>query len=51
MLDTGQVARASDIDVICIVALGFPRYRGGPMFLAAHSGGRADGVPETAAQN
>ena len=34
LLEQNWVNRESDIDVICIAGLGFPRYRGGPIFLA-----------------
>ncbi len=29
----GVIARPSDVDVICIAGYGFPKYRGGPVFL------------------
>ncbi|RMH48563.1 MAG: 3-hydroxyacyl-CoA dehydrogenase family protein, partial [Alphaproteobacteria bacterium] len=34
ILDEGIAARASDIDVVLVNGYGFPRWRGGPMFLA-----------------
>ncbi len=34
ILDEGGAARASDIDTICFLRHGFPRYRGGPLFYA-----------------
>lgn len=40
MLQAGQVARTSDIDVLAVHELGFPRHRGGPMH-AAHTMGEA----------
>ena len=35
LVSSGQVLRASDVDVILVAELGFPRFRGGPMFQAA----------------
>ena len=37
-LQGGQAHRASDIDLAAVLALGFPRSRGGPMFQADRSG-------------
>src|SRR6266542_689692 len=34
LLDEGIAQRASDIDVVYLTGYGFPRYRGGPLFLA-----------------
>ncbi|KNG92330.1 3-hydroxyacyl-CoA dehydrogenase NAD-binding domain-containing protein [Pseudaestuariivita atlantica] len=34
ILDEGIAARASDIDVAMVAGFGFPRWRGGPMFLS-----------------
>lgn len=34
LLAQGLVRRASDIDIICVTGLGFPGYRGGPMWYA-----------------
>ncbi|RJG08282.1 enoyl-CoA hydratase/isomerase family protein [Massilia cavernae] len=33
MLRANTAARAGDIDIACVMALGFPRSRGGPMYL------------------
>ncbi len=38
ILDEGIALRASDIDVVMINGYGFPRWRGGPMFLADEIG-------------
>ena len=35
LVSSGQALRASDVDVILVAELGFPRFRGGPMFQAA----------------
>lgn len=37
LVTEGRLRRPSDVDVLCIAALGFPRHRGGPMFLADHA--------------
>ena len=34
LLDEGIAQRASDIDMVMILGYGFPRWRGGPMFMA-----------------
>ena len=34
ILDQGIAIRASDIDIVMILGYGFPRWRGGPMFMA-----------------
>ena len=34
LVEEGTVARASDIDVVCLNGYGFPAHRGGPMFHA-----------------
>jgi 3-hydroxyacyl-CoA dehydrogenase len=34
LIDEGVARRAGDIDVLCVLGLGFPRYRGGPMYWA-----------------
>ena len=39
ILDEGIARCAEDIDVVMINAFGFPRWRGGPMFMAQHSAG------------
>ena len=36
ILDAGIAASASDIDLVQVHGYGFPRWRGGPMFLRAH---------------
>jgi 3-hydroxyacyl-CoA dehydrogenase len=33
MKSEGLIARTSDVDVICVAGHGFPKYRGGPVFL------------------
>ncbi|MCW7541716.1 3-hydroxyacyl-CoA dehydrogenase NAD-binding domain-containing protein [Aquabacterium sp. A7-Y] len=38
MLEEGSVARASDIDLVCVCGHGFPAHRGGPMFHADEVG-------------
>jgi 3-hydroxyacyl-CoA dehydrogenase len=38
ILDEGIAARGSDIDVVWTSGYGFPRWRGGPLFLADHIG-------------
>lgn len=38
ILDEGIALRASDIDVVMVNGYGFPRWRGGPMFLADEIG-------------
>jgi len=38
ILDEGIALRASDIDVVMINGYGFPRWRGGPMFMADRLG-------------
>ncbi|XP_041366322.1 peroxisomal bifunctional enzyme-like isoform X2 [Gigantopelta aegis] len=37
-LEDGVVAKAEDVDVIWLYGLGFPRYRGGPLFYASQLG-------------
>lgn len=37
VLDEGIARTAEDIDVVMVNGYGFPRYRGGPMFLARTS--------------
>lgn len=37
ILDEGVAQSADDIDVVMVNAYGFPRWRGGPMFMAAQS--------------
>jgi enoyl-CoA hydratase/carnithine racemase len=37
-LDAGIVARASDVDVVCVNGCGFPGWRGGPLFYADRVG-------------
>jgi 3-hydroxyacyl-CoA dehydrogenase len=37
ILDEGIAARASDIDLVQVYGYGFPRWRGGPMFLRART--------------
>ncbi len=37
VLDEGIAQRASDIDMVMILGYGFPRWRGGPMFMAANT--------------
>jgi len=41
ILEEGIALRASDIDVVMVNGYGFPRWRGGPMFLADEIGVRA----------
>ncbi len=41
ILDEGIALRASDIDVVMVNGYGFPRWRGGPMFLADEIGVKA----------
>lgn len=48
-IEAGEVARASDVDAIAVNRLGFPGWRGGPMFYADRTGlskvvGRLNGV-------
>ncbi|WP_327754878.1 enoyl-CoA hydratase-related protein (plasmid) [Sphingobium sp. SJ10-10] len=38
MLDESVVLRASDIDMVAVLAIGWPAYRGGPMFWADRTG-------------
>ncbi len=38
IIEEGIAERASDIDVVCLTAYGFPRWRGGPMFYAEQRG-------------
>nr|WP_323752972.1 3-hydroxyacyl-CoA dehydrogenase NAD-binding domain-containing protein [Marinobacter sp.] len=38
ILEEGIAQRPSDIDVVYLCGYGFPSYRGGPMFYAAHRG-------------
>jgi 3-hydroxyacyl-CoA dehydrogenase len=38
LVSTGAVKRSGDIDVIAVHALGFPRWRGGPMLAAQQMG-------------
>jgi 3-hydroxyacyl-CoA dehydrogenase len=38
LLADGTARRASDIDFLSVIGLGFPRYRGGPMYAAEHEG-------------
>lgn len=37
VLDEGVAAKASDIDVVMVNGYGFPRWRGGPMFVATQA--------------
>ena len=41
ILDEGIALRASDIDVVMVNGYGFPRWRGGPMFMADEIGVKA----------
>ncbi|MCZ7859769.1 hypothetical protein O9X81_24605 [Agrobacterium salinitolerans] len=34
LLDEGIAESASDIDIVMLTGFGFPRHRGGPMYLA-----------------
>ncbi|MDH4442267.1 MAG: 3-hydroxyacyl-CoA dehydrogenase NAD-binding domain-containing protein [Rhizobium sp.] len=43
LLSEGIAESASDIDVVMLTGYGFPRHRGGPMYLASHSTDRAEG--------
>jgi 3-hydroxyacyl-CoA dehydrogenase len=38
ILDEGIAASAADIDLVEVHGYGFPRAKGGPMFLAARAG-------------
>lgn len=42
ILDEGIAQTADDIDVVMVNAYGFPRWRGGPMFMAAQSRSQKD---------
>jgi hypothetical protein len=45
LVDEGSVRRTSDVDVICVIGLGFPRFRGGPMFWAQRNGLSVGALP------
>ena len=36
ILEEGIALRSSDIDVVYVYGYGFPRYRGGPMYVASY---------------
>jgi 3-hydroxyacyl-CoA dehydrogenase len=47
ILDEGIAARASDIDLVEVHGYGFPRWRGGPMWLASRQG-KVNAIPSAA---
>lgn len=51
LLDGGRVTKESDLDILCLGAIGFPRFRGGPIYqdtlTAARSGDAASAIPQT----
>jgi 3-hydroxyacyl-CoA dehydrogenase len=49
LLAEGIAESASDIDLVMLTGYGFPRHRGGPMYLAAHESQRTPGSVPAAA--